>query len=121
METEEARIQQHWEHLAEEETAEQVLAMETQELTQSARAHYEQSAAIASLEHHPGFQSILEWVNSRIQFERKEPEDMAKSGITDSAALVKHLYAVSVLNDLLSFFETKKGEHAQLSQERRLE
>jgi hypothetical protein len=88
-----------------------------EEAVKAARSHYEDLAALASLEQHPGYAQILKMIDACIEKQNLENENLMRANDLSTEKVQMNLYAVVQLKDLRDSIVSKIGEYREMIRE----
>lgn len=84
----------------------------TDNIIEQSRSHFSKCAAIAALEHNPGFTAIMNRIEEMRSLFHADNEGMVnEKGLLDAARMQANIYASAKLKDLKDWIENQVGDY----------
>jgi len=84
----------------------------TDKIIEETRQHFSECAAIAALEHNPGFKAIMTKIDEMRTLFHTDNESMVNErGIMDAAKMQANIYASAKFKDLKDWIENQVGDY----------
>ena len=84
----------------------------TDKIVEETRKHFQDCAAIAALEHNPGFKAIMERIDEMRNLFHVDNENMVnEKGVLDPARMQANIYASAKFQDLKNWINSQVGDY----------